>query len=75
MNTCGDNLFPEGRRILGQKGVHLIATARGTGDYSRDRGRTAVSANALPNNCHVALVNRVGLEGSYRFGGKPCGRS
>lgn len=70
IQTCWDNLFPEGSRILGLQGVHLILAPRATGDYSRPRWRTALAANALANNCFVATVNRTGLEGgSYRFGG------
>jgi N-carbamoylputrescine amidase len=69
IQTCWDNLFPEGSRILGLKGVHLIVAPRGTGDYSRERWRTALAANAMANNCFVASVNRVGQEGAYPFGG------
>lgn len=69
VQTCWDNLFPEGSRILGLKGVHLILAPRGTGDYSRPRWRTQLAANALANQCFVASTNRVGLEGTYRFGG------
>lgn len=69
IQTCWDNLFPEGSRILGLRGVHLILAPRGTGDYSRPRWRTALAANALANNCFVASVNRVGQEGDYPFGG------
>ncbi len=70
VQTCWDNLFPEGSRILGQKGVHVILAPRGTGKASLARWRTALAANALANNCYVVSVNRVGLEGgSYMFGG------
>lgn len=70
IQTCWDNLFPEGSRVLGGKGVHLILAPRGTGDESRPRWRTALSANGLANNCYVVSANRVGLEGgTYMFGG------
>lgn len=70
IQTCWDNLFPEGSRILGLKGVHVILAPRGTGDVSRPRWRTALMANGLANNCYVVTVNRVGLEGgTYQFGG------
>ncbi|MGC8488588.1 MAG: carbon-nitrogen hydrolase family protein [Clostridia bacterium] len=70
IQTCWDNLFPEGSRILGGKGVHVILAPRGTGDVSRPRWRTALAANALANNCYVVSVNRIGLEGgAYMFGG------
>ncbi len=70
IQTCWDNLFPEGSRILGQKGAHVILAPRGTGDATRSRWRTALAANALANNCYVVGVNRVGLEGgAYQFGG------
>lgn len=72
VQTCWDNLFPEGSRILGTKGVHLILAPRGTGDYSRERWRTVLAANALSNNCFVATANRTGFEGSYRFGADSC---
>ncbi len=70
IQTCWDNLFPEGSRLLGLAGVHLILAPRGTGDQSLARWRTALAANALANNCYVATVNRTGLEGGqWRFGG------
>lgn len=69
IQTCWDNLFPEGSRILGLKGAQLIVAPRGTGEYSRARWRTALAANAMANNCFVASVNRVGQESGYLFGG------
>ena len=70
IQTCWDNLFPEGSRILAVKGARVIFSPRGTGDYSVPRWRTALAANAMANGCFVATANRIGLEGDlYRFGG------
>lgn len=70
VQTCWDNLFPEGSRILALKGAEVILAPRGSGDYSRRRWRTALAANAMANNCFVATVNRIGIEsGGYLFGG------
>ncbi len=70
IQTCWDNLFPEGSRILALKGAEVILAPRGSGDYSRRRWRTALAANAMANNCFVATVNRIGQEsGGYLFGG------
>ncbi len=70
VQTCWDNLFPEGSRILALKGAEVILAPRGSGDYSRRRWRTALAANAMANNCFVATVNRIGEErGGHLFGG------
>ncbi len=70
VQTCWDNLFPEGSRILALKGAEIILAPRGSGDYSKARWRTALAANAMANNCFVATVNRIGREkGDYLFGG------
>ncbi len=70
VQTCWDNLFPEGSRILALKGAEVILAPRGSGDYSRGRWRTTLAANAMANNCFVATVNRIGMEsGGYMFGG------
>ncbi len=70
VQTCWDNLFPEGSRILALKGAEIILAPRGSGDYSRERWRTSLAANAMANNCFVATVNRIGRErGGYQFGG------
>lgn len=70
IQTCWDNFFPEGSRILALKGARVIFAPRGSGEYSAARWRTALAANAMANGCFVATVNRMGLEaGRYMFGG------
>lgn len=70
VQTCWDNLLPEGSRVLGLLGTDVILAPRGTGRYTVGRWRTALLANALANGCYVATANRIGLEGDrYEFGG------
>ena len=70
IQTCWDNLFPEGSRLLALAGVDVILAPRATGAHTTGRWRTALTANAQANGCFVATANRFGREGGqYEFGG------
>jgi len=69
VQTCWDNLLPEGSRILALKGAEVILAPRGSGAYSSRRWRMALAANAMANGCFVATANRAGFDGGVEFGG------
>ncbi len=70
IQTCWDNLFPEGTRLLALQGADIVLAPRGTGNASLHRWRTQLAGNALANNLFVVSVNRIGLEGGqWMFGG------
>jgi predicted amidohydrolase len=69
VQVCWDNMFPEGARILGLKGVEVIFAPRATPANSLQRWRAMLTGNALANGCFVATVNRIGRDGGLEFGG------
>jgi predicted amidohydrolase len=69
IQTCWDNMFPEGSRILALKGADAILAPRATDLSTADRWRLMLTANALANGCYVLSANRSGTDGGNRFGG------
>jgi predicted amidohydrolase len=69
VQICWDNMFPEGSRILGLKGVEVIFAPRATQAKTRERWRATLVGNALANGCFVATANRTGRDGILEFGG------
>jgi len=69
VQTCWDNMLPEGSRILALAGAQVILAPRASGSYSRRRWRTVLAGNALANGCFVATANRAGMDGGVEFGG------
>jgi predicted amidohydrolase len=69
VQICWDNMFPEGSRILGLKGVEVIFAPRATQAKTLKRWRAMLTGNALANGCFVATVNRAGRDGDLEFGG------
>lgn len=77
---CYDQWFPEGARILGQKGAEILfyPTAIGWPVSQREEWlnkaenamwKTTQVSHGIDNNCFVAGVNRVQLEDSLDFWG------
>jgi N-carbamoylputrescine amidase len=71
VQTCWDNLFPEGARALALKGAQIIfcPTACSTLGGSL-RWERAIVGHAVCNALFVVRVNRVGTEGTMTFYGK-----
>lgn len=70
VQTCWDNFFPEGSRILALRGAQIIFAPTASAFASHARWERMISANAIANNVFVVRVNRVGAEGKQEFYGK-----
>jgi N-carbamoylputrescine amidase len=71
VQTCWDNFFPEGARVLALKGAQLLlcptacSSAGSTGKWER-----AIAGHAVYNSLYAFRVNRIGTEGAMTFYGK-----
>jgi len=71
VQTCWDNFFPEGARILGLKGAQILfcptacSSAASTAKWER-----AIAGHAVYNSVYAFRVNRIGTEGTMTFYGK-----
>lgn len=69
VQTSWDNLYPEGSRILAQKGADIIFSPTACAFRSQQIWQTAISANAIANGVFILRVNRVGSEEAQDFYG------
>jgi N-carbamoylputrescine amidase len=71
VQTCWDNFFPEGARVLALKGAQLLicptACSAPGGAPKWDR---AIAGHAVYNSVYALRVNRIGVEGSMSFYGR-----
>jgi N-carbamoylputrescine amidase len=71
VQTCWDNFFPEGARVLALRGAQLLlcptacSSAGSTGKWER-----AIAGHAVYNSLYAFRVNRIGTEGAMTFYGK-----
>ncbi len=70
VQTCWDNFFPEGSRILALKGAKIIFSPTAAAFASQKKWETVISSNALANGVYIFRVNRVGSEEKQDFYGK-----
>ena len=71
VQTCWDNFFPEGARVVALKGAQILfcptacSTTGGAAKWER-----AIAGHAVYNALYAFRVNRIGVEGSMTFYGK-----
>lgn len=66
---CYDRYFPEGFRILGLKGAHMVFIPSACAGDSKEVWGLLLKANALSNLVFIGAVNRIGQEGKTEFYG------
>jgi N-carbamoylputrescine amidase len=70
IQTCWDNLFPEGSRILALRGADIVFAPTAASLNTHILWERAIAANAFANNLFVFRVNRVGQDGELSFYGR-----
>jgi predicted amidohydrolase len=71
VQTCWDNFFPEGARVLGLKGVQiLLCPTACSSPGSTAKWERAIAGHAVYNSIYAFRVNRIGTEGTMTFYGK-----
>ncbi len=70
IQTCWDNFFPEGSRILALNGAEIIFSPTAAAFDSEARWTSVISANAISNNLFIFRINRVGKTGHLQFYGR-----
>jgi N-carbamoylputrescine amidase len=71
VQTCWDNFFPEGARILGLKGAQiLLCPTACSSPASTAKWERAIAGHAVYNSVYAFRVNRIGTEGTMTFYGK-----
>jgi N-carbamoylputrescine amidase len=71
VQTCWDNFFPEGARILALKGAQvLLCPTACSSPSSTAKWERAIAGHAVYNSVYAFRVNRIGTEGTMTFYGK-----
>lgn len=70
IQTCWDNFFPEGPRILALRGAEIIFAPTAAAFDSESRWTSVISSNAINNNVFCFRINRVGKTGHLQFYGR-----
>jgi N-carbamoylputrescine amidase len=71
VQTCWDNFFPEGARILALKGAQiLLCPTACSSPASTAKWERAIAGHAVYNSVYAFRVNRIGTEGTMTFYGK-----
>ncbi len=71
VQTCWDNFFPEGARVLALKGAQiLLCPTACSSSGSTTKWERAIAGHAVYNSTYAFRVNRIGTEGTMTFYGK-----
>jgi N-carbamoylputrescine amidase len=71
VQTCWDNFFPEGPRILALKGVQILFCPTAcSSSGSTAKWERAIAGHAVYNSVYAFRVNRIGTEGTMTFYGR-----
>jgi len=71
VQTCWDNFFPEGARILALKGAQILFCPTAcSSPASTAKWERAIAGHAVYNSLYAFRVNRIGTEGTMTFYGK-----
>jgi len=69
LQLCSDLLRPQGCQILGAAGAEAILAPRATLDWTWERWRTVIRANAITSAVYVLSASRPGPEHTVSIGG------
>jgi len=71
VQTCWDNFFPEGARLLALKGAQILFCPTAcSSPGSAAKWERAIAGHAVYNSVYAFRVNRIGTEGTMTFYGK-----
>lgn len=71
VQTCWDNFFPEGARLLALKGAQILFCPTAcSSPASAAKWERAIAGHAVYNSVYAFRVNRIGTEGTMTFYGK-----
>lgn len=71
VQTCWDNFFPEGARLLALQGAEILFCPTAcSSPGSAAKWERAIAGHAVYNSIYVFRVNRIGSEGTMTFYGK-----
>jgi len=71
VQTCWDNFFPEGARLLALRGAEiLLCPTACSSPGSAAKWERAIAGHAVYNSVYAFRVNRIGTEGTMTFYGK-----